>query len=272
MRKFALMAAMNWGSYLAKGIPKMSTVDLIRAHWAKRDGEHAAFEEVLGSQALEFVHERNRHIINALGNPEETPFYDRILGILDSKDKIPYATKIHNFYYNFWQDQNNKRGILRRTPLESFKSTEPSWDTVVDIDALGLQENESWVYKGYTLYQPQDESIPPTRMLLKLSRGGADATVVREFDLETLSFVEGGFFLPEAKSTVSWKSLDVLLVGTDLKDGQSLTESGYPRVVREWKRGEALENTSIVFEGNVTDVAAAGYIVRTKFTKPVLLR
>ena len=39
--------------------------------------------------------------------------------------------------------------------------------------------------------------------LIALSRGGADATVVREFDMETRQFVEDGFNLPEAKSSVT---------------------------------------------------------------------
>ena len=53
-----------------------------------------------------------------------------------------------------------------------------------------------------------------SRIILKLSNGGADATVCREFDILEKSFVKDGFCLEEAKSYVSWKDLDTLLVGT----------------------------------------------------------
>jgi prolyl oligopeptidase len=202
--------------------------------------------------------------VGTLGSPESNPLYQRILSILDSKDKIPHVRKIGDFYYNFWQDENNKRGLLRRTTLMNYKSPNPRWQTVLDIDELGKKENESWVYKGYTLYKPDDENEPATRILLELSRGGADATVVREFDLQKLDFVpasENPFYVPEAKSRVSWKSRDVLLIGTDLKDGESLTESGYPRVVREWVRGTPLESSHKVYEGEKSDVSVGGYVV-----------
>lgn len=181
--------------------------------------------------------------------------------ILDSKDKIPYVSKLGDHYYNFWQDANNKRGLLRRTSLQSFQSPSPVWETVLNVDELGAAEGESWVYKGKSAFVPDDESVRPTRAMINLSRGGADAIVSREFDLVSLSFVEGGFYLPEAKNRVAWKSEDVLLIGTDLKDGTSLTDSGYPRVVREWKRGTPLEESTIVFEGDATDVACSGYVV-----------
>ena len=66
------------------------------------------------------------------------------------------------------------------------------------------------------LCRPRDGS-PPTRTLLELSRGGADAVVLREFDMVQKRFVppnEGGFLVPEAKTRVGWQSADVLLIGT----------------------------------------------------------
>jgi prolyl oligopeptidase PreP (S9A serine peptidase family) len=119
---------------------------------------------------------------------------------------------------------------------------------VLSIDALCEAESESWVYKGHTLLD-EGEGVAPTRTLVHLSRGGADATVVREFDLATWSFVqaaEGRIELPVAKSNVDWKSRDVLLVGTDFGPG-SLTDSGYPRTVREWRRGTPLGESVQVY-------------------------
>lgn len=231
-------------------------------YWLKRDHENNFLEEVLGDKALSWVREQNAKCMVAVGNPESSPLYNRILGILDSKDKIPYITKIGNNYYNFWQDAQNKKGILRRTTLESFKTVSPEWVTVLDVDALAAAEGENWVYKGYSLLTEDDSTIEPSLILLSLSRAGADATVVREFNLSTGSFVPNGFYVPESKSRVSWKSRDVLFIGTDLKDGNSLTDSGYPRTVREWKRGTKLEDSTLLFAGQKTDVAVSANLAK----------
>ena len=60
------------------------------------------------------------------------------------------------------------------------------------------------MYKGASVL---DDGSPGAahRCLLHLSRGGADAVVVREFNLAARAFVpsaSGGFVLPEAKTSV----------------------------------------------------------------------
>ena len=57
------------------------------------------------------------------------------------------------------------------------------------------EEDEDWILKGASM-------LPGThdRAILNLSRGGADAVVLREFDLATRDFVPDGFHLPEGKS------------------------------------------------------------------------
>ena len=239
------------------------------SHWEKYDGEHSFLEEVAGDAALTWVQSRNSHAIDSLGQPEASPLYSQVLSILNSKDKIPNVSKIGDYYYNFWQDEINQRGLLRRTSLESYKQPNPVWETVLDVDALGKIEGESWVYKGYTLYTPDKKNDPMAykRVLLELSKGGADAVVIREFDLISKDFVsaaDNAFVLPEAKSGVTWKSENVLLVGTDMKntDGSdTVTASGYPRVVYEWKRGTPLSSATKVYEGEKSDVSVGGYVV-----------
>jgi prolyl oligopeptidase len=239
------------------------------AFWEARQGEHAWLEEVLGDKALAWVRGHNEKTLASLGDPTGSPMYERVLNILTSKDKIPYVNKVGELYYNFWQDKDNKRGLLRRTTLKSYEAGAGAnaeaveWETVLSIDALCEAEGESWVYKGNTLLD-EGEGVAPTRTLVYLSRGGADATVVREFDLQTLKFVpaaEGGFELAEAKSNVDWQSRDVLLVGTDFGPG-SLTDSGYPRTVHEWRRGTPLSASAQVYEGEATDVSVRSYTSR----------
>ena len=91
--------------------------------------------------------------------------------------------------------------------------------------------------------------------MVSLSNGGKDATEDREFDLASKSFVEGGFVVPEAKSGISWLDYDTLIVATDWgSDGSTLTESGYPSVVKKWTRGTPLSEATEMFAGDKTDV------------------
>lgn len=244
--------------------------DSIVKKWQQKDGVDAWLEEVESEKSLTWVKGQNEVCFGTVGKPEESPFYSETLKILDSKEKIPYVTKIGDFYYNFWQDDEHRRGIWRRTTLLKFKSKNPVWDTVLDVDALCEAEGESWVWKGYVLYKPdpgnadEDPSIL-SRAMVRLSRGGADANVVREFDLLSKSFVTDGFSMPEAKSSVSWKDLNTLIVGTDFdKDGKSLTDSGYPRTVREWKRGTPLSESKQIQEGAKTDVSVQSWVTKHK--------
>jgi prolyl oligopeptidase len=209
-------------------------------------------EEVTAGKALGWVKERNAESTAELTKgPEFQALNDRLLKILDSKEKIPYIAKRGEFYYNFWRDEKNKRGLWRRTTLEEYRKPEPKWEVMLDLDALAEAEKENWVWHGSTWLEPSYD-----RCLVALSRGGADADVVREFDPRTREFVKDGFSLPEAKSDVAWKDRDTLLVGTDFGEG-SLTDSGYPRIVKEWKRGTKLADAQLVFEGQKTDVAVA---------------
>lgn len=263
--RWALKAAAGLGVVAAAGSagaePAEPSAEQLVEGWEARQGEHAWLEDVLGERALDWVRKHNAETLERLGDPTGTPLFERVHAILTSKDKIPYISKIGELYYNFWTDADNQRGVLRRTSLESYESGEPAWEEVLSVDKLCAAEGESWVYKGSTLLD-EGPGVPPTRTLIHLSRGGADATVVREFDLTKLAFVpeaEGGFVLPEAKSNVAWQSRDVLLVGTDFGDGESMTDSGYPRTVREWRRGTPLGSAVEVYRGEKTDVSVSGY-------------
>ena len=212
-------------------------------------------EDVTGERALTWVREQNAVSTKELESaPAFEPIRKRLLSILDSKEKIPYVAKHGAYYYNFWRDQQNVRGLWRRTTLDEYKKAQPSWEAVLDIDKLATDEKENWVFKGYDVLYPTYD-----RCLISLSRGGADAVVVREFDLNSKQFVKDGFYLPEAKSETAWRNRDTLYVGTDFgKD--SLTTSGYPRVVKEWKRGTPLEQAKTLFEGKPEDVSVGASV------------
>ena len=213
------------------------------------DDPYLWLEEVEGERALEWVHTRNKECFDELESDERYgKFLSQAEKLLNAKDRIPYGSIRGEYVYNFWQDAEHVRGIMRRTTPESYRMAKPEWETVLDIDALAKAEDENWVYKGTAWLAPDYE-----RCLIKLSRGGTDASVHREFDMVAKRFVEGGFALPEAKSGVTWLDRDTLLVGTDWGEG-SLTESGYPRVAKRWKRGTPLAEATTIFEGRHEDI------------------
>eukprot|EP00403_Amphidinium_massartii_P014452 CAMPEP_0178428938 /NCGR_PEP_ID=MMETSP0689_2-20121128/30541_1 /TAXON_ID=160604 /ORGANISM="Amphidinium massartii, Strain CS-259" /LENGTH=792 /DNA_ID=CAMNT_0020050737 /DNA_START=41 /DNA_END=2415 /DNA_ORIENTATION=- len=246
-----------------------SEAQVTRDMWMDMQGEHEWLEEVLGERALEWVREGNSRTESKLGNPKETALYDRILKILESKEKIPQVRKLGDYWYNFWTDAENPRGVWRRTTPESYKTSSPEWELVLDVDALGKKEGESWVWKGSNVLREYDpktgKPLPPRRAMLSLSPGGSDAVVCREFDLISKSFIapeDGGFCVtPAMKSRVAWVNADTMLVGGDFGEG-SLTTSGYPCDVRKWTRGTPLSEAEVVYKGEKTDVAVGGYLGR----------
>ena len=232
------------------------------------DDPYRWLEDVQGERALAWVKERNAESRLALqAFPRYAAMRDGFAQILDSRDKIPYFSRQGDALYNFWRDADHPRGLWRRTTLADYRQASPAWHTVIDLDALAKAEGENWVWAGATCLAPRYQ-----RCLVSLSRGGADAHVVREFDTRSQRFVADGFTLPEAKSDVAWASADALYVGTDFGPG-SLTDSGYPRLIKRWQRGQPLGSAVTVFEGQAQDVAVGINVDRTPgFERTVVSR
>ena len=215
-------------------------------------------EEVDGERALAWVRSHNAEAEKEFtADPAYAPLREALLRILDSRERIPLVTRMGDHYYNFWRDAANRRGLWRRTTLAEYRKAEPSWETVLDLDALARAENENWVWQGADCLRPETPEQPYRHCLVSLSRGGADAAVEREFDLLDRRFVAGGFALPEAKSRTGWRDADTLWVATDFGAG-SLTSSGYPRIVKLWKRGTPLGEATVVYEQPANEVLALG--------------
>lgn len=210
---------------------------------------HLWLEDITGDDALEWVRRHNEPTLDELCGERFEQMRAEALQILDTDARIPYVRRRGEYLYNFWRDAEHPRGLWRRTTLEDYRTDDPDWDVLLDVDALAAADGENWVWAGADVLEP-DYSLA----LISLSRGGSDATVTREYDVAARQFVVDGFTLPEAKSSVSWEDRDTVLVGTDFGPG-SLTESGYPRVVKRWRRGEPLADAPTVFEGVATDVS-----------------
>jgi len=169
-------------------------------------------EEIEGTRALDWAKSQNARSLGVLqGDPRYADLEAKALAILNAKDRVPSVSFAGDgSLRNFWQDADHVRGLWRRTTLESYRTAEPAWETILDVDALAKAENANWVFKGVGCLPPDE-----TRCLVTLSNGGKDAVTVREFDTTTRSFVSGGFVLPEGKQNYTWLDKDTLLVGRE---------------------------------------------------------
>jgi prolyl oligopeptidase len=211
-------------------------------------------EEVEGSKSLEFAKSENALTLNHFkSNPLFKTIEAENRKIFFAKDRVPGVSLVNGELFNFWQDEKHVRGIWRKTTIESYQTANPKWEVILDLDEVAKSEKENWVWKGSAFRKPKYD-----RALIHLSRGGKDASVTREFDVKTKSFIKDGFNLPEAKSNIFWKDDDTIFVGTDWGPG-SLTTSGYPRIVKTWKRGTPLSSAETMFEANTTDMTAFAY-------------
>ena len=216
--------------------------------------DFAWLEEIDSVKALSWVNARDADTVKELASsPDFDKAQGQILEVLDSTEKIPYVNRMGPKLYNFWKDKAQPRGLWRRTTLEEYRKAKPAWETLIDVDALGKAEGINWVWQGASCLKPDYKHC-----LVHLSRGGADAVVIREFDLHKKEFVKGGFELPEAKMNVAWINADALYVATDFGPG-SMTTSGYPRIVKEWKRGTPLAEAKTIYEGKPDDLSISGY-------------
>ncbi|MFE0702278.1 prolyl oligopeptidase family protein [Streptomyces sp. NPDC058872] len=217
------------------------------------DDPYLWLEDISGEAALAWVAERNAETADVLGaDAGFAPLKARLREVLDASDRIPYTVRRGAHLYNFWRDAEHVRGVWRRTTLERYRTDAPEWEVLLDVDALAAAEGEKWIWGGAQVRRPDHE-----RALVRLSRDGGDAVVVREFDLLAGEFVEDGFRVPEAKTQIGWIDADTVFLGTDTGPG-SLTDSGYPRTVRRWRRGTPIDASEVVFEAEAADVSAWG--------------
>jgi prolyl oligopeptidase len=205
-------------------------------------------EDIHGERQMAWVKAENARTAAVLEkNSHFAPLEAEALKVLESPDRLPEPELRNGVVYNTWRDAEHVRGIVRRTKLKDYVTAEPKWETVLDYDALSKTDKQSWVGKGLECLHPDDELC-----LVALSAGGEDAVTLREMNLKTGKFVEGGFALPRGKQTVAWVDKDTLLIARDWGTG-TMSEAGYPITIRRWKRGQPLENSKEVFRGDTKD-------------------
>jgi prolyl oligopeptidase len=207
------------------------------------DDPYLWLEDIDSSRSLDWVKLHNATTAQRLTTQPEYPaLYRDALAVLESSSRLPDVSPVGGWLYNLWRDPAHPRGLFRRVKPEEFRRDQPAWQTVLDIDALAKAEGKPWAFGGATWLAPDNR-----RCLIHLAPAGGDAVELREFDIDKLAFVEGGFVLPTAKSSVAWRDADSLFVATDFGP-DSLSESGYPRILKLWRRGTPLSSAEAVYE------------------------
>ncbi|MER8826900.1 prolyl oligopeptidase family protein [Mesorhizobium sp. M0938] len=210
-------------------------------------------EDRTGKEALDWVHRQNAVTTGELqGDPSYQAAFQTALDLMTAEDNIAVGSALNGHVYNFWQDKTNVLGLWRRTTVASYKTDKPQWETIIDFDMLSAKEGVKWVFSGASRLYPDF-----TRCLLSMSPDGGDASEMREFDIDTKSFVEGGFRAPASKSGFGWLDKDTVIVSAAFEEDEK-TQSGYPRVVKLWQRGTRLEDATPIFEAQKQDLAAGG--------------
>jgi prolyl oligopeptidase len=251
-------------SFLACAVAALAVTSALQAQPAPSAPAAEPYEfdwldQVEGERALAWARQQNERTLGELtADPRYQRFHDRALQILQARDRIPGVQFRPDGLHNFWQDQDHVRGLWRRTSMASYRTANPTWETILDIDALASSENANWVYRGATCLPPEE-----TRCLVILSDGGKDASEYREFDTRTKQFVPGGFRLPVDKQSVSWIDQDTLLVARNWGEG-TVTGSSYPFVIKRLRRGQDLAQAEEVYRGQPTDVRADPFVLRDR--------
>ncbi|MBS0383737.1 MAG: S9 family peptidase [Proteobacteria bacterium] len=244
------------GFALILGVPVITTPASAQSSPAAEPADpNLWLEDIDGPRAMEWVRRENERSLPVLENDRRYPaLLQSALQVAQNRDRLPLGGIRHGYLYNFWQDEDHVRGIWRRATIASYATGNPEWQTLLDVDALATTEHANWVWEG------ADCDPSGARCMISLSNGGLDAATRREFDVASRSFVADGFVIPEAKSRMAWLDRDTLLVATNWGEG-SLTPSGYPFIVKRWRRGTPLSSAQELVRGNQTDVATTPFTI-----------
>lgn len=206
-------------------------------------------EAVSGPDALAWVNERNAEALALIARePDFARRRRETLAALSSTTNVPNVYRRGEYLYNHATSARRPHGRWRRTTLEEYAKPEPSWQLLLDVDALARDEQRNVTLADYAVHAPSE------RALLFLSAGGEDKVELREFDLANRAFATDGFRAPTAKMWATWFGPDELLIGT-YTGPDSLTTSGYPMAVRRWKRGTPLQDAPEILRGQPGDMS-----------------
>lgn len=207
-------------------------------------------EPAEGDRALAWARERSAA---ARATLSREPGYEEILGelrtALSSSAPVTDVALMGSRAVRLKRDVDYPKGRLQ-TADRRPDGTLGEWRTVLDVAAFAAREG-----KAYTLNWSYGSSCLPSahsRCLLGFSDGGGDDLMLREFDLETGEFIDGGFTAPAGRVQSAWIDADTVLIA-HASEGDPKTAAGWAATARLWRRGQALSDAPVVFTAPATD-------------------
>lgn len=220
-------------------------------------------EEVMGQKAIDWAkNESDKTIKNLSSYKDFKKIEDKAKQIYSNKEKIPYVWMQKEYVYNLWSDNTNIQGLFRRALIAQYCGENCQWETLLDLDLLSKKDNIQWVLHGFELREDGK------RALIILSPGGSDANIVKEFDMDSKTFVEDGFDLPESKGGAHWIDNDTIWMARIFEES-SKTKSGYANSVRELKRSQKdnLDQAKTIFKIQENDNSTNSWTIKDSINK-----
>lgn len=215
-------------------------------------------ENAHSTEAVQWCDKQTNKTVSHLKSvPEYVDMHAEACDILGCEETAKFAEiRDDNFAYYFETNAKHPLGVLKRMPVDDYLNGLQDWEEILDVDALAIKEGKNWSYNG-SLLSPNYK-----RLLIALSPDGGDAKTIREFDIETKSFVENGFHVDVGKVIYCYVDDDTIAVSSTC-DGD-VTNGSYARNVCFVKRGERYQDCDSVFECDVKDLLVAPMAFRHK--------
>jgi prolyl oligopeptidase len=203
------------------------------------------------AKALEWAKSHTDKAASEIGAmPGHATIEAELKGLLKAADPEPTIELLGPLALKFQRSAAHPHGILSVADRDGA-GVPGAWREVLDIGALSKAGEPTFDLHFSSMSQA---CLAPdyTHCILSLSPGGGDAVQLREFNVSTGKFVNGGFDLAAARSFSAWLDKDTLLLETSL--GASLKlKTGWPATVVQWHRGTSVADAPIVYKAQPDD-------------------
>lgn len=245
--------------------------------------EYLKFEEVESQEITNFVEPLNQNTLNSLeAHPEFNKVKEYIKnGIVKAREesKLESASFYGEYAYNYYTDDINVKGVMRRILKSEFKKAKKEntladlkWEVVINFDEFIKTNRHRFPvdmdpsYEGKSCFYDKKNKVLEV-CLIQFSHTGGDAKVAYEFDFRTGKWIDQNAFefAYLNKSSFSYVDRNNLAINLDElalynhanKDKKTLDEAaalgmvsvaGYPINSYVWKRGEQFSKQNILFK------------------------
>ncbi len=205
---------------------------------AAADDPYAWLEEVQGERALAWVRERNaesRAVLEA--QPRFAAMRERFLEILDAKDKIPYVSRQGDALLQPVARRGAPARPVAAHHAGRLPQRQPGVGNAARPRRAGSRGKRELGLAWRGLPRPGLPALPDLAVARRRRRA-CGARVRHRRPGASSPPPRAVSSCPKPSPTSTWVDDDTIYVGTDFGPG-SMTDSGYPRIIKRWRRGQA---------------------------------